>query len=195
MRHHEPNDRRQPPLAPPTTLPPPRLTIAQVNALDRDAFVARFGALYEGSPWVAAAAWPARPFADLAELEHRLAEAVAHAPPERHLALIRAHPDLVGRGALAGSLGPASTAEQTAAGLDRHRLTPEQIATFADLNHRYRNRFGFPFVICARDNKQAAILAGFRRRLDHDRETEIATALAEIAKIAHHRLRDVVEGP
>lgn len=170
----------------------PLLTIAEINALDRDAFVGRLDFLYEGSPWMVAEAWHARPFADRAALEHALTDAVQRAPGQRRIALIEAHPDLVGRAALAGTLTPASTAEQAAAGLDPQRLSPEEIATFGELNAAYRERFGFPFVICARDNKKDAILAGFAARLDHGREQEIATALAEVAKIAHYRLRDVL---
>jgi 2-oxo-4-hydroxy-4-carboxy-5-ureidoimidazoline decarboxylase len=169
-----------------------RLAIAEVNALDRDSFVSRFGPVYEDSPWIAAAAWAKRPFASRDDLERTLAGVVAAASADQRLALIRAHPDLVGRAALAGTLGQASTAEQAAAGLDRDALSQAEVAAFADLNREYWRRFDFPFVICARENKKAAILAGFRQRLSHDREEEIATALREIAKIAHYRLSDLV---
>ncbi|MDP9366618.1 MAG: OHCU decarboxylase, partial [Chloroflexota bacterium] len=91
-------------------------TIAEINALDRDAFVARLGHLFEGSPWVAAEAWAGRPFADRGVLHRALVAVVERAPEERKLALIRAHPDLVGRAALAGTLGRASATEQAAAG-------------------------------------------------------------------------------
>jgi 2-oxo-4-hydroxy-4-carboxy-5-ureidoimidazoline decarboxylase len=97
----------------------------------------------------------------------------------------------VGRAALAGTLTPESNREQASAGLDR--LTPDEIATFARLNAAYRDRFGFPFVICARENKKESILAGFSARLGHAREREIATALDEIARIAHSRLLDFVD--
>ncbi len=165
------------------------LSIAQINALDRDEFVARLGFLFEGSPWIAAQTWPRRPFESVTDLHRALCETMYGAPQERQVALIQAHPDLVGRAALAGTLTPQSTQEQASAGLDR--LTPDEIATFTRLNARYRERFGFPFVICARENKKESILAGFAARLDHSREQEIATALHEIAKIANLRLRDV----
>ena len=93
------------------------------------------------------------------------------------MALIQAHPDLVGRAALAGTLTPESTSEQAAAGLDR--LTQAEIADFQSISTRqYQARFGFPFVICARENKKASILAGFAARLQHTREQEIENALA-----------------
>ena len=106
------------------------------------------------------------------------------------MALLRAHPDLVGRAALAGTLGPASTAEQAAAGLDH--LSSDEIATFQRYNAAYREKFGFPFVICARENKKESILAGFGARLEHTREEEIATGLGEVAKICALRLGNLI---
>jgi 2-oxo-4-hydroxy-4-carboxy-5-ureidoimidazoline decarboxylase len=172
-------------------MPRSALTLDQINTADHDTFVTLLGWVFEGSPWVAAGAWAARPFADGAALHAALCAVMGAAPPDQQIALIRAHPDLVGRAALAGTLTPESTHEQAAAGLDR--LTPAEQATFAQLNARYRARFGFPFVLCARENKKASILAGFAARLDHSRDEEIATALAEIAKIARLRLGDVLE--
>lgn len=168
----------------------PPLTLAQVNALHREGFTEQLGGLFEGPPWIVAAAWERRPFASVAALREALCKVMRAAPEERQVALIRAHPDLVGRAALTGTLGKASQVEQASAGLNR--LTPEEIATFQRLNAEYQARFGFPFVICARENTKATILAGFADRLPHSRECEIATALDEIAKICAVRLRDMV---
>ena len=170
---------------------PRRMTLEEINGLDRDGFVAALGLLFEGSPWIAAETWPARPFAGVTDLHEALCRTMREAPLERQVALIRAHPDLVGRAALAGTLSPESTQEQASAGLDH--LSPDEVATFARLNAAYRDRFGFPFVICARENKKESILAGFGARRGNTREREIATALDEIAKIAHFRLLDIVE--
>ena len=115
---------------------------------------------------------------------------VAGAPFDDQLALIRAHPDLVGRAALLGTLSPASAEEQASAGLDR--LDPEEAAMFARLNAAYTTRFGFPFVICVRENKKDAIVAGLKSRARNDRVTEIAAALDEIAQIARLRLAAAV---
>ncbi len=168
-----------------------RMTLREINAFDQDEFVARLGFLCEDSSWVAAEAWYARPFANLAGLHRALCDAMYGAPVERQVALIAAHPDLVGKAALAGALTPASIGEQASAGLDR--LSPGEIADFTRLNEAYRNRFGFPFVICVREHKKEGILAGFADRLHNPRDREIATALGEIAKICRLRLRDVVE--
>ncbi|MBA2278081.1 MAG: 2-oxo-4-hydroxy-4-carboxy-5-ureidoimidazoline decarboxylase [Chloroflexia bacterium] len=167
-------------------------TIAEINALDRDAFVATLGGLFDGSPWVAAETWPARPFADLVALHRGLCGAMRAERFDRHLTLIRAHPDLVGRAALAGTLTRESTGEQAAAGLDPGPLTAAEIEVFAIANTAYTERFGFPFVICAREQTKETILAGLAARLANSREAEIATALGEIERIAWYRLVDVV---
>ncbi len=172
-----------------------RMPLATVNDLEAHEFVARFGGVFEHSPWVAERAYDDRPWASLAGLHAAMCEVVRAATLDEHLALIRAHPDLVGRAAIAGTLTRESTDEQRAAGLDPGALTPEEIARFADGNATYRERFGFPFVVCARENPKAMILAGLDARIGNDRTSEVATALGEIEKIAWHRLSDlVVEG-
>src|SRR5919201_1714986 len=108
-----------------------RLTIDEINALDQEAFVAALGSLFEGSPWIAAEAWRLRPFESIAHLHRALCDVLYHASPEQQVALLRAHPDLVGKAALAGTLTPESTREQALAGLDR--LSPEEITKISYL--------------------------------------------------------------
>jgi 2-oxo-4-hydroxy-4-carboxy-5-ureidoimidazoline decarboxylase len=168
------------------------LTLNLLNSLTLDEFVNFIGPVLEHSPWIAEATWPNRPFATLADLHRALCQTVQNAGQEKQLALIRAHPDLVGRAALAGTLTRESTSEQASAGLGN--LTPEEIRRFQKSNAAYREKFGFPFVICARLNKKEAILEGFSIRLNHSREQEIKTAIMEIENIAQLRLRDIVLG-
>jgi 2-oxo-4-hydroxy-4-carboxy-5-ureidoimidazoline decarboxylase len=112
------------------------------------------------------------------------------AAPVRQLALIRAHPDLAGRLARQNALTAESTREQASAGLNR--LTDDELAEFQRLNTAYLTRFGFPFIICARLNAKSAILAAMQTRLPNTAETEFATALGEIEKIAQLRLHDLL---
>jgi urate oxidase / 2-oxo-4-hydroxy-4-carboxy-5-ureidoimidazoline decarboxylase len=167
--------------------------MSELSALDRQTFVERLGFLFEGSPWIVAEAWDSHPWRTREALHAALLEVVARASQERQLALIRAHPDLVGQSALAGTLTRQSMTEQRAAGLDPDVLREEEIAWFRDTNATYQDRFGFPFVICARDNQKNAIADGLASRLNNDRRTEIETALHEIGRIAWHRLADVVQ--
>jgi 2-oxo-4-hydroxy-4-carboxy-5-ureidoimidazoline decarboxylase len=166
------------------------MTISQLNQLGQAAFIRVVGPVFEHSPWIAAAAWLEKPFASLAQLHNVLCKIVRNSGEEIRLALIRSHPDLVGRAALAGTLTRESNSEQAGAGLNR--LSPEEIDSFQKQNAAYKNKFGFPFVICARLNKKDTILAGFEHRLKNSREQEIKTALEEIFKIAELRLRDLI---
>jgi len=166
------------------------LAFSQLNQFGRAEFVRIIGPVFEHSPWIAELAWLKKPFSDLPNLHQALCETVKNSGVEQQLALICAHPDLVGKIALAGQLTKESSNEQAGAGLNK--LTTMEIDLFQKQNSAYKNKFGFPFVICARLNKKEAILAGFERRLKNSRESEVKTALEEIFKIAELRLRDLM---
>lgn len=162
------------------------LKLSELNALDWEHFTLTLRPVFEHSPWVAARTAHARPFPGRAALFAALCQTVQEASEAEKLALIRAHPDLVGN----STLTKESRAEQKDAGLDR--LTNEEIERFRALNQRYQAKFGFPFVICARQNKKEAIMHAFPVRLENNREEEMERALGEICKIAELRLRDLV---
>ncbi len=163
-------------------------TLSQLNSFNRAAFVAALGHLFEHSPWVADETWPRRPFRDATALHAALCATMRAAPREKQLALIRAHPDLAGRLAQQRKLTAESTLEQASAGLDR--MSDAEIAEFQKNNAAYLARFGFPFIICARLNNRATILAAMQSRLTNSPEVEFVTALGEIEKIAKLRLDD-----
>src|SRR5665213_3618163 len=160
-------------------------SIAALSAADRATFVAAIGFAFEHSPWIAEAAWQRRPFADLDDLLTALNDVVARdAPGEIGMRGDQRDPTRLGR------LTAASLGEQAAAGLDR--LTSDELARFEAANAAYRARFGFPFVICAREHDKRSILAELERRSHGERSDEIARALEEIAKIARLRLEDTI---
>ena len=165
------------------------VTIQQLNQLPRDEFVRIVGPVFEHSPWIAERT--AGPFESVGDLHHKLVGTVNAASEAEQLSLIRAHPDLVGRLAQEGKLTKESTVEQAAAGLSA--LTADEVSQFETYNAAYREKFGFPFVICARENKKEAILAAFPVRLSNTPLQEITTALQEIYKIARLRLIDLLE--
>ncbi|MBM3556786.1 MAG: 2-oxo-4-hydroxy-4-carboxy-5-ureidoimidazoline decarboxylase [Alphaproteobacteria bacterium] len=167
--------------------------IATLNAAEGEAFVAALGGIYEKSSWVAERAFAARPFASRDALAAAMRLVVMVAGKDERLALVRAHPDLAGKAARAGHLTEASTAEQAGAGLDR--LSEAEFERFHRLNTQYRERFGFPFVICVRRQTKMGILAAFERRLGNTAELELATALDEIFAIAALRLEAAVIEP
>src|SRR5687767_99476 len=167
------------------------VALSELNAYDRDRFVAVCGPLFEHSAWIAQRTWGERPFETRNALHAALCETMFAASTAEQVKLIASHPDLVGRMAREGRLTLESTREQAAAGLSN--LSAGEVERFDRYNAAYRERFGFPFVICARENKKDAILAAFPVRLGNTRDQEITTALGEIAKIARLRLMDAVD--
>lgn len=154
---------------------------------DTHDFIARFGAIYEHSPWVAEQVAPlASELDDAGRLARLMADCVDNAAAEQQLALIRAHPDLAGRAQIAGELTADSSEEQASAGLDR--CSEVEYERFQALNEAYKGKFGFPFVMAVRDSSRAEILDAFSARLQNDYDLEFETALEEIHKIARLRL-------
>ncbi|CAL93799.1 2-oxo-4-hydroxy-4-carboxy-5-ureidoimidazoline decarboxylase [Azoarcus olearius] len=169
-----------------STLPTPGTTVAALSALPRADFVAALGGIFEHSPWVAERAWAARPFATADALHAAMVAAVDGAARGEQLALIRAHPELAGKEAAAGTLTAASTGEQRGAGLDQ--CSAAELQRLRELNAAYRARFGFPFVIAVKGLGREQIIAALAQRLTHDSDAEFRTCLAEIGKIARFRL-------
>jgi 2-oxo-4-hydroxy-4-carboxy-5-ureidoimidazoline decarboxylase len=167
------------------------ISIRQIDAMEREAFIAQLGGVYEHSPWVAERAWKSRPFKSLDGLHAAMQAVVAAASNEEQLALIRAHPELAGRLAVGGQLTDASRSEQAGAGLDR--CTPEEYARLQALNGAYRRKFDFPFIVAVRGLTRAHIIAQLERRLAHSAEQEFGACLLEIGRIAGFRLHELNE--
>ena len=165
------------------------MTAAELAGLDEVAFVAILGGVYEHSPWIARQAFSQAPFSSFAALEAAMAAALDAAGPEAAITLVRAHPDLAGKAALAGTLTDDSRAEQRVSGLSD--LSVEELARFTRLNEAYRAKFGFPFVMAVRRSDKHAILAAFAERLGNDATTELARAVAEVKIIARLRLEAI----
>jgi xanthine permease len=199
----------------PTPRHPEKITLDQVNHLGREEFVERFGSLFEGPPWIAEAAYNERPFESVYELRRAFQDAMFDAPPERQLELISSYPglgrmvetdqastdigisqedyEMLKTASVGRMLGPESLRDQSSAGLDR--LSPEEYERFHRLNEAYREKFGFPLIVCVREHTKETILSNGEARLENPPAQERATALVEVAKIANLRLQDLVEEP
>ena len=167
--------------------------LAQLNAAGREDFTAALARIYEHSPWVAERAWDLRPFASLASLKLALVHAVREAGHAQQLALVRAHPELAGKAALAGDLTPESTGEQGRAGLAH--CSPAEFARLHDLNASYAARFGWPFILAVRGPRgtglsRGQIIAAMERRLHDPGDMEFAECLRQIHRIAEIRLNE-----
>jgi 2-oxo-4-hydroxy-4-carboxy-5-ureidoimidazoline decarboxylase len=167
-------------------------TLAAVNVMPRDAFVAAFGSVFEHSPWVAERAWARRPFASLDALHAAMAGAVQAATPDEQVALIRAHPELAGREAVAGALTAESTGEQGRLGFTA--LSRDEFARVARANAAYRERYGFPCIVALRLHaaRETVIAEMERRAAAGERDAEIASALGQIEAITRGRLDRLV---
>ncbi len=162
------------------------MNLDALNRASREDFVAALGGIFEHSPWVAERAFDARPFADVGALHAAMCAAMRGAGQDAQLALIRAHPQLAGRAAIAGELTDASTREQQGAGLDR--CTPDEFAQITRLNDAYQARFGFPFIVAVKGHTRQGILAAMRARVGRAAAVEFDEALNQIERIAGFRL-------
>ncbi len=169
---------------------PAQYDLQALSTFSRDAFVSTLGGIFEHSPWVAERAWERRPFANIDSLHRAMREAVETAEPALQLALIHAHPELAGKAAVRGELTVESTREQRGAGLDQ--CSPEELGTLRTLNRAYREAFGFPFILAVRGYDRAGVIEQMRRRIAHDRVTEIRESLAQIYRIARFRLDELI---
>lgn len=167
------------------------MNLVTLNTLTHEAFTQTLAAIFEHSPWVPEGAASKRPFNSVDALHAAMLQVVEHAGLDKQLALIRAHPDLAGKAALAGNLTTESTSEQKGAGLDR--LTEQELNKFHELNDTYKAKFDFPFILAVRGHDKHSILAGFESRLLNSPESEMTEALAQIARIAMLRLNDIIK--
>jgi 2-oxo-4-hydroxy-4-carboxy-5-ureidoimidazoline decarboxylase len=164
------------------------MTIAELNACDRDAFVEALGWIFEASPWVAERAWARRPFASLEALHQAMIDVVQQASEPEQLALLCAHPDLGTR----TRISDASTGEQRGAGLDH--LDAAEYDRLRRLNNEYRRRFGFPFLFAVKGSTKEDVLIALEARVGRSRDEELTEALRQVYRIAGFRLEDVLRG-
>ena len=170
-------------------------TLEHLNAAETSAFIAALHGIYEHSPWIPERAALQRPFRNLTAFKLALHKVVTDASRAEQLGLIRAHPELAGRAAIAGELTAESTGEQAKAGLNL--CSPEEFARLQQLNADYNAKFGFPFILAVKGPTGAGltrqqIIATFARRLRNQPEDELREALRQIGRIAEMRINDLL---
>ena len=166
-------------------------SIDMLNAMSQEEFTAALGAIYEHSPWFAQRAAARRPFKDLQQLQDAMAGEVRNAAQQERLDLILAHPELAGKAAVRGELTEESTREQKGAGLDQ--CSPEEFAQLQELNRRYREKFGFPFVVAVKGHNRQSILKNMAERIGNERDAEVNECIEQIIRIGGFRLADIVQ--
>ena len=163
------------------------LDLNTVNALPQEDFVAAFGSTFEHSPWVAEGAWAARPFANIDALHGAMIGVVKNAPRDTQIAFLCGHPELAGKEAEAGTMTTESVGEQASAGLNA--LSRDKVDELRQLNQRYLDRHGFPFIIAVRRYSKREIFEQLRTRIERDSDTELNEALAQIGTITRLRVQ------
>jgi len=174
-----------------TAIHPHPLSIEALQVVDHAGFLAHLGGVVEHSPWVVERAWAQAPFATFAALFDALAGCIHDAARPEQIALLRAHPELAGREAVAGTMTPESSTEQARLGL--MALSPQTLARLCALNRAYQARFDFPFIVALRlHDSLASVLAAGEERLTHDIDAELPIALNQVCEVMRGRLARAV---
>lgn len=168
-----------------------KIRLSELNRMSAADFVAALGGIFEHSPWVAEQAAANRPFADVEAVHRTMVEKIEAAGEEVQLKLIRAHPELGGKLAVRGELTAESTQEQAGAGLNQ--CSPEEFSELTELNARYGEKFGFPFILAVRGHNRQSIIGEFRRRVELNVQQEQQESLRQIYRIGLFRLQDLIE--
>ena len=163
------------------------MNLNAINALDRDDFVAEFGSTFEHSPWVAEGAWAVRPFASIDHLHGAMIGVVRSASRATQIAFLCGHPELAGKEAEAGTMTTESVGEQASAGLNA--LSKGEIGELRELNARYLDRHGFPFIVAVRRYSKREIFEQLGERIERDSDTELNEALSQISTITRLRVQ------
>ena len=140
---------------------------AAIIIMDKTAFLSKFGAVVEYSPWVAEAVFETgvdKLLEDVEALSACFGFVFMNADPELQLATLRAHPQLACALADTRELTSDSASEQAGAGLDQ--CSVEELELFKQLNLAYREKFGFPFIIAVKGRDRQEILGLFQTRLN-----------------------------
>lgn len=168
-----------------------KLCISEVNKMSFSDFIQTFGSVIEHTPLAAATIWSSGPFADLNCLHRAFTTFISDLNEPTKAGVLRCHPDLAGKLAQSGMLSSNSMTEQSAAGL--LDLSEQERKDLISMNHQYREKFNFPFIICARENKKDAIIREIRNRLGNSVCHEVECAIGEVCKIAWYRLAGLVK--
>lgn len=167
-----------------------KITLQQLNNFTQAQFTQTLADIFEHSPWIAEKTWANRPFNSIDALHTAMCATLANADSAAQLQLIRAHPQLAGKAAVAGELTAASMQEQNSAGLSQ--CSPEEFAQIAQFNNDYSAKFGFPYILSVRGHTRRSIIVDMAARINNPRAVEISAALRQIERIAAFRLADKI---
>ena len=167
-----------------------KINLDDINAMDRDQFVATFSSMFSAHTWPVERAWESRPFASVSELRSSFEDAVLAASPEEAEELIASYTDIVSL--VLDGAGDEQASTDTS-NLSVGEVTPEEAEELRALAAAYHEKFGRPLIICV-DNvvDRKHLLSSGWRRVEHSPAREARFALGEVIDIADLRFDQLV---
>jgi 2-oxo-4-hydroxy-4-carboxy-5-ureidoimidazoline decarboxylase len=160
----------------------------KIDKLTQTEFTEVFGNIFENASWIALRLYKQKPFYNFNNLCEKIISIFEESDIQSKLKILNSHPDLANKTKI-GSLTPDSNKEQACAGLDQ--CTIEEFKEFKNLNLKYRNNFGFPFILAVKGRNKLEILNNFKKRILSDKQIEFNEAIKQVKQIANLRLSDL----
>tara|TARA_B100000809_G_C14762258_1_gene396272 strand:- start:54 stop:560 length:507 start_codon:yes stop_codon:yes gene_type:complete len=160
----------------------------KIDKLTETEFVEVFGNIFENASWIAVRLYKQKPFYNFNNLCEKMISIFENTDNQSKLKILNSHPDLANKTKI-GSLTPDSNKEQATARLDQ--CSEEEFNEFKNLNLKYKNTFGFPFIIAVKGKNKLEILTNFKKRILSKKKIEFNEAIKQVKKIANLRLNEL----
>ena len=160
----------------------------KIDKLSETEFTEVFGNIFEDARWIAESLYGHKPFKDFQDLSRKMISIFENTNDESKLKILISHPDLANKAKI-GTLTVDSNKEQSDAGLDQ--CTKDEFNEFKNLNIKYKDKFGFPFIIAVKGKDKSEILINFKKRILSEREDEFDEAIKQVKQIAILRLDEL----
>ena len=160
----------------------------KIDKLTETEFTEVFGNIFENASWIAVRLYKQKPFYNFNNLREKMISIFEESDNQSKLKILNSHPDLANKTKIS-SLTPDSNKEQVSAGLDQ--CTEKEFNEFKELNLKYKNKFGFPFILAVKGKNKLEILNNFKKRILSNKEIEFNEAIKQVKKIANLRLSDL----
>ena len=159
-----------------------------INEISKKEFISLFKNVFEKSEWIADDLYNLRPFSNFNDLENKIIKIFDKLSDEKKLIVLINHPDLANKSKIS-ILTKESTNEQIESKLDQ--CSEDEYNEFLNLNIRYKNKFGFPFILAVSGKDKNEILLNFKKRLLLNKDNEFKEAIIQVKKIANLRLQQI----
>ena len=160
----------------------------KLNSFNKDEFIEMFQNVFEGSSWIAEQLYNLKPYKNFDDLKNKMIKIYKNSTDNQQMRILLNHPDLADKTKIT-TLTADSFKEQKNSKLDQ--CTEEEYNEFNQLNNKYKNKFGFPFILAVKNKSKNEILNIFRSRYLINKEFELKEAKKQVLEIASLRLNDI----